>query len=90
VDGLLQGWALRVDERAGTRQDGVRLLVSVEGEPVAELLADQHRADVAEALKSDAACGFAYAPPPELRARGAGCVQGSCAAGDGGIAGEPG
>jgi GT2 family glycosyltransferase len=69
IDGLIQGWALRVDERAGTKLGGVRILVTVEGQPVAELLADQYRADVAEAVGCEAACGFTFSPPPELRRR---------------------
>jgi GT2 family glycosyltransferase len=69
VEGLVQGWALRVDERAGTRLGGVKILVTLGGQPVAELLADQYRADVAEAVDCDAVCGFAYAPAPELRRR---------------------
>ncbi len=67
VDGLIQGWALRVDEHAGTRLGGSRILVTMEGQPVAELLADQYRADVAESLDCEAACGFIFSPPPELR-----------------------
>jgi O-antigen biosynthesis protein len=70
VDGLIQGWALRVDDRAGMRLGGVKLLVSMAGEPVAQVLADQYRADVATTMQSEAACGFAYAPPPEIRALG--------------------
>lgn len=69
IDGLIQGWALRVDERAGTKLGGVRILVTMEGQPVAELLADQYRADVAEAVGCDAACGFTFSPSPELRRR---------------------
>ncbi len=69
VDGLIQGWALRVDDQAGSKLGGVRVLVTYEGQPVAELLADQFRGDVAEAVGGDAACGFAFAPPPELRRR---------------------
>ena len=69
VDGLIQGWALRVDDKAGTKLGGVRILVTHEGQPVAELLADQFRGDVAAAVGCDAACGFAFAPPPELRRR---------------------
>ncbi|MBU6419084.1 MAG: glycosyltransferase family 2 protein [Proteobacteria bacterium] len=69
VDGLIQGWALRVDDTAGTKLGGVRVLVTHEGQPIAELLADQFRGDVAEAIGCDAACGFAFAPPPELRRR---------------------
>ena len=69
VDGLIQGWALRVDDQAGSKLGGVRVLVTHEGQPIAELLADQFRGDVAEAVGGDAACGFAFAPPPELRRR---------------------
>jgi GT2 family glycosyltransferase len=69
VDGVIQGWALQVDDRAGTKLGGLRILVTYEGQPVAELLADQYRADVAEALGCEAACGFSFAPPPALRRR---------------------
>lgn len=69
VDGVIQGWALRVDEKAGTKLGGLTILVTYEGQPVAELLADQYRADVAEALGCEAACGFTFAPPPEMRRR---------------------
>ncbi len=69
VDGVIQGWALRVDERAGTKLGGLKILVTYEGQPVAELLADQYRADVAEVLGCEAACGFTFAPPPEMRRR---------------------
>jgi len=69
VDGVIQGWALRVDDKAGTKLGGVRVLVTYEGQPVAELVADQYRADVAEAVGSEAACGFSFAPPQALRRR---------------------
>jgi GT2 family glycosyltransferase/antitoxin (DNA-binding transcriptional repressor) of toxin-antitoxin stability system len=69
IDGLIQGWVLRVDERAGTRTGGAKILVTVDGQPVAELVADQYRADVAAEVACDAACGFYYAPPPELQRR---------------------
>lgn len=69
VDGVIQGWALQVDERAGTRLGGLKVLVTYEGQPVAELLADQYRADVAQALGCEAACGFTFAPPAEMRRR---------------------
>ena len=66
VDGLIQGWALRVDDKAGTKLGGVRVLVTHEGQPIAELLADQFRGDVAGAVGGDAACGFAFVPPVEV------------------------
>ncbi|WP_298284631.1 glycosyltransferase, partial [Acidocella sp.] len=69
IDGLIQGWVMRVDERAGTRTGGARILVTVDGQPVAELVADQYRADVAAGVGGDAVCGFQYAPPPELQRR---------------------
>jgi GT2 family glycosyltransferase len=67
VDGLIQGWVIRADERGDDKSGGVRVLVSCKGQPIAELLADQFRADVAEALGADPACGFSFALPAELR-----------------------
>jgi GT2 family glycosyltransferase len=69
IDGLIQGWALNVDDHAKTKTGGLRVLVTTAGQPVAELLADQYRADVAERVACDAVCGFAFSPPPELRSR---------------------
>jgi len=67
VDGTVQGWALDIDRRGKFKRGGVRILVMAGGLPVAELMADQFRADVAEALKADPCCGFAFSPPSELR-----------------------
>jgi GT2 family glycosyltransferase len=69
IDGLIQGWALNIDDRAKTKLGGVRILVTTGGQPVADLLADLYRADVAQAMDCEAACGFAFAPPPSLRLR---------------------
>jgi GT2 family glycosyltransferase len=66
VDGLIQGWALSIDEGGKRKTGGLRILVTSGGQPVAELLADQARSDVAEALNCDPACGFSFSPPPEL------------------------
>jgi GT2 family glycosyltransferase len=67
VDGLVQGWALSIDDRTKTKTGGLRILVTESGQPVAELLADQYRGDVASALNSDAACGFTYPPSSDQR-----------------------
>jgi GT2 family glycosyltransferase len=67
VDGLVQGWALKVDSRTQAKTGGLRILVTEAGHPVAELLADQFRGDVADALGADAACGFFYAPTADER-----------------------
>jgi GT2 family glycosyltransferase len=64
VDGMIQGWALQADPASGVKTGGARLLLSVDGEAVAELRADQFRADLASAGAADASCGFAYALPP--------------------------
>ena len=69
INGLIQGWALNIDDNARTKLGGVRVLVTSGGQPVAELLADQYRADVAQAIGCEAVCGFTFAPPPELRSR---------------------
>lgn len=70
VDGVVQGWALQIDERTGVKAGGTRVLISTDGQPVAEVLADQFRADVAEALDADPACGFSWSPPTNLRSGG--------------------
>jgi GT2 family glycosyltransferase len=64
VDGMIQGWALQADPASGAKTGGARLLLSLNGEAVAELRADQFRADLASAGAADASCGFAYALPP--------------------------
>ena len=66
VDGLIQGWALRIGEATGEKTGGATIMVSTRGQPIAEFVADQFRADVAEALGADPACGFSFALPPEL------------------------
>jgi hypothetical protein len=65
VDGLIQGWALRVDDRAGTKTGGVRLLAMHEGQPVAEVLADRVAHALAMLPDPDADPGGA-APAPLL------------------------
>ncbi|MCW8306644.1 glycosyltransferase family 2 protein [Acidiphilium sp. PA] len=67
IDGMIQGWALRVDERTNAKTGGIRVLISTKGQPLAELQANEFRADVGEALGADPSCGFSYALPPELR-----------------------
>jgi GT2 family glycosyltransferase len=66
VDGLVQGWALKTDLASDVKTGGLRLLVSADGQPIAELTADQFRADIGEAGDVDPFCGFAYALPPHL------------------------
>jgi GT2 family glycosyltransferase len=67
VDGVIQGWALKFDHRTRAKTGGVRILVMSAGQPVAELVADQFRADVAQAMESDPACGLMFSPSAELR-----------------------
>lgn len=67
VDGIVQGWALNIDDRARSKTGGLRILVTETGHPVAELMADQFRGDVADALQADPSCGFSYLPTAEMR-----------------------
>ena len=67
VDGLIQGWVLTVDQRNNAKLGGARVLVSAQGQPIAEIVADQFRGDVAEALGCDPACGFSFVLPQALR-----------------------
>jgi GT2 family glycosyltransferase len=67
VDGTIQGWVVRIDERTNAKTGGVRVMISTKGRPIIELTADQFRADVADAIGADPSCGFSWALPPELR-----------------------
>ncbi len=67
VDGLVQGWILSIDQRTRVKTGGLRVLITAMGQPVAELLADEFRGDVAEALGADSSCGFSFSPPEDLR-----------------------
>ncbi len=73
IDGMVQGWALKTELTTGAKTGGLRLLISADGQPIAELAADQFRADVAAAGGAgagiDACCGFSYALPPEFCGR---------------------
>ncbi|MCB5944134.1 glycosyltransferase [Acidocella sp. KAb 2-4] len=69
VGGLIQGWAHRVDDAAGTRLGGVKILITAAGQPLAEVVAEQFRADVAGATGGDAACGFSVYLPEGVRQR---------------------
>ena len=64
-DGALRGWALSHDRRSEHKQGGLQVLVTLQGQPIAQLLANQFRADLGESLKSDPNCGFTFVPPPE-------------------------
>lgn len=52
IDGAVRGWAL------DPGQPPVRVRVEVDGNPFADLTADEHRADVAAAGHGDGYCGF--------------------------------
>jgi len=64
--GALVGWALRTRERDRRKVGSVRILVSAAGQPLAELVANVFRPDVALALGSEAACGFSFPISQEL------------------------
>jgi GT2 family glycosyltransferase len=64
--GSIIGWVIRHDHRTGKRTGGLKLLVSLHGQPIAEITANHHRADVATALDAAPDCGFSFTPPREL------------------------
>jgi len=66
VDGMIQGWALKTDPQTGQKTGGLRLLISANGQPIAEVTADQFRADVAASGNADSCCGFSHPLPPEF------------------------
>jgi GT2 family glycosyltransferase len=74
VDGLhggaVRGWVYTHHLASGLRTGGLTVLVTWQGQPVAQLTASQFRADVGEAHGGDPNCGFAFVAPPELVARG--------------------
>lgn len=65
-DGAIRGWALRHERTSGRKEGGLQVLISFNGQPVAQLAAGEFRADVAEAHGADPNCGFAFVPPPDL------------------------
>jgi GT2 family glycosyltransferase len=70
VDGLrngaVGGWVFRRDRGAGTMSGGLQVLVTMQGQPVAQITARGSRADVAAAHGCDANCGFAFYPPAQM------------------------
>ncbi|HWA80861.1 MAG TPA: glycosyltransferase family 2 protein [Acetobacteraceae bacterium] len=65
-DGAIRGWALRQDMISGRKDGGLQVLLSFGGQPIAQLTANEFRADVAETLGADPNCGFAFVPPRDL------------------------
>ena len=71
VDGLvgsgIRGWALRRDTYTGHATGNVKIKVSCNGVPVAEIVADQVRQDVAQAKQCPPNVGFDFQVPAEFR-----------------------
>ena len=65
-DGAVRGWVFLQDRGTGTRSGGLQVLVTLQGQPIAQIAARDFRADVAVAHQCDPNCGFAYFPPAEL------------------------
>lgn len=70
VDGLhagaIRGWVFRHDRVNDTKTGGLPVLVSMQGNPIAQIAAREFRPDVAAAQGCDPNCGFAFFPPPDL------------------------
>ena len=65
-DGALRGWAIHHDRRTDRKQGRLQILVTLLGQPIGQMLANQFRADVAESLGCDPNCGFVFVPPPDM------------------------
>lgn len=65
-DGAIRGWVLHHDHLAARRSGGLSVLITHRGQPVGQIVANQFRADVAEAHDCDPNCGFSFVPAIEL------------------------
>ena len=70
VDGLrngaVGGWVFRRDRGTDAKSGSLQVLVTMQGQPVAQITARGSRADVAAAHGCDPNCGFAFYPPAQL------------------------
>lgn len=65
-DGAIRGWVVLHDRLTGMKSGALQVLVSLHGHPVAQLNANEFRADVADSLGATPNCGFVFVPPPEI------------------------
>jgi len=63
-DGAFRGWAFRHDRITDRKLGGVQILVTSDGRPLGQVVANLLRADVAETHGCDKLCGFLFTPPP--------------------------
>ncbi|HUB14659.1 MAG TPA: glycosyltransferase family 2 protein [Acetobacteraceae bacterium] len=70
VDGLrngaVSGWAYRHDRPTGSKRGGLHVLVTMQGHPIAQIIARDPRSDVAVAHGCELNCGFSFVPPARL------------------------
>jgi GT2 family glycosyltransferase len=62
-DGAFRGWAFRHDRISDRKHGGVQILVTGDGRPLGQVVANQLRADVAKAHGCDPMCGFQFVAP---------------------------
>lgn len=65
-DGAIRGWAILHDRLTDKKSGGLHVLVTLQNQPVAQIVANQFRADVAEAFDSNPNCGFVFVPPQDI------------------------
>lgn len=65
-NGAVQGWAIVTDKMTGETAGRQEILVSIAGNPAAQIMANAFRPDVANVHLCDPACGFSFVPPLEL------------------------
>lgn len=68
--GALRGWVQRIDGSSRERLGGCHILVTANGNRVAQVKADRYRGDVASVLGGDPNCGFEIILPRQFRRSG--------------------
>jgi len=64
-NGAITGWAFRHDRITDRRHGGLQVLVTCDGHPVGQVVANLFRPDVAEAAACDPNCGFQFVAPAD-------------------------
>jgi GT2 family glycosyltransferase len=65
-DGAVRGWVYFHDRKTNTKSGGLKVLVTMQGQPVGQVTANGFRGDVANAFGCDPNCGFTFSPPSEI------------------------
>lgn len=68
--GALRGWIQRIDSRTNERLGKNHIRITMDGAPLAQVVADRYRGDVAAVVGGDPNCGFEVIIPPNKKRNG--------------------